>query len=202
MLQIKYKSYFRPILSARSDRSDKSVKEQQQKKISSLEKEVSQLKEDLQRQIAVNELHKTKISENFDKWKQQKDMQQTIEKLKRKLKEKEESFEKIQETCKGYRILIERSQREKHNLENEIKNLRAANPLKNNTQLELLKSEKAKLQAQVDVLNSKLEGHQQYPGGLGVAMMQEKMESQERKIAILELSAKVSMYIHTGNYLL
>lgn len=169
------------------------MKEQLQKKNSSLETEVFQLKEELQKQIAVNELHKTKISENFDKWKQQKDMQQTVEKLKRKLKEKEESFEKLQETCRGYRILIERLQREKHNLEIEIKSLRGTNPLRYNTQLEILVSEKAKLQAQIQMLNSKLEAHQQHAGGLGVAMMQEKLESQERKIAILELSTKVSI---------
>lgn len=163
-----------------------------QKKVSLLENEVFKLKDDLQKQIAVNELHKSKISDNFEKWKQQKDLQQTAEKLKKELRKREESFEKLQQTCGGYRILIERLQREKHSLECEIKMLRCANPPTNNTELETLKSDRTKLQAQIEKLHSKLEVHQQHAGGLGVALMQEKLELQEKKITILELSAKVS----------
>lgn len=42
-------------------------------------------------------------------------------------------------------------------------------------------------------LNSKLEMQQHHSGALGAAMMQDKLECQERKIAILELTAKVSI---------
>lgn len=113
------------------------------------------------------------------------------EKLKAKLKDKDEAFEKLQQTCSGYRILIERLEREKHSLENRLRLFKSGNPLTMQTQIENLRSENIKLQAEVEVLNSKLEMSQHHSGGLGAAMLQEKLESQERKIAILELTAKV-----------
>lgn len=178
-------------MSARSDKSEKSIKEHLQKKINCLEKEVDTLKENLERQLSINETHRIKIAEDFDKWNKQKHWQQTAEKLKNKLKEKEEAFEKQHQTSAGYRILIERLEREKHNLEARIKNLKSQNTLGGGAHFEMLRSENMKLQSQIEVLNTKLEMHQYHSGGLGAAMLQEKLESQERKIAVLELTAKV-----------
>lgn len=137
--------------------------------------------------MAINENHKIKMNEDFERWKKQKHWQQMSEKLKAKLKEKEEAYEKLQQTCSGYRILIERLEREKHSL----KIIKSGNPLAMHSQIENLRSENVKLEATVEVLNSKLEMSQHHSGGLGAAMLQEKLESQERKIAILELAAKV-----------
>lgn len=57
---------------------------------------------------------------------------------------------------------------------------------------ETLTLENAKLLAEVEELKAKLEMQQRHAGGLGAAMMQEKLEAQERKLAIMELSGKVS----------
>ncbi|KAG5876194.1 hypothetical protein JTB14_001937 [Gonioctena quinquepunctata] len=180
---------------ARSDRSEKSVKDQLQKKITTQENELAQLKQTLSEQMAMNETHRVQASEDFDKWKKMKHWQQTTEKLKNKLKERDAEFEKLQQTSAGYRMLIERFEREKHNLENRIKSLKCANVnVPDFKELEILRIENMKLSADVEVLNSKLEMQQHHSGGLGAAMMQEKLEGQERKIAVLEVAAKVSGY--------
>lgn len=93
---------FRPS-SIRNDKVDKNIKDQLQKKISSLENEVESLKTALTEQISINETHKVQAAEDFDKWKKTKHWQQTAEKLKNKLKEKEAEFEKLQQTSVGYR---------------------------------------------------------------------------------------------------
>lgn len=183
---------FRPALSsARSDKTDKTIKEQLQRKITGLEKEITELKENLDKQVTINENHKSKMTEDFEKWKKQKHWQQMAEKLKIKLKEKEDAFEKLHQTCSGYRILIERLEREKHGLEAKLKLFKSSNPLTIHSHMEVLRNENIKLLSEVEVLNSKLEMSQHHSGGLGAAMLQEKLESQERKIAILELAAKV-----------
>lgn len=93
-------NFLRPI-SARSDKSDKSIKDQLQKKIATLEKEVLDLKENLKEQIAINETHKIQATEDFNKWKKMKHFQQSADKLKNKLKEREAEFEKLQQTSSG-----------------------------------------------------------------------------------------------------
>lgn len=183
----------------RADKSEKSIKEQLQKKVSILESEIDELKVKLNEQIAINDCHKVKISDDFDRWKKQKNFQQSMEKMKNKLKEKDMELDRLQNTCSGYRILIERLEREKHNLENRIKSLKQSNVNTINlNEIEMLKMENVKLSSEIDNLTSKLKMQQLHAGGLGAAMLQEKLEAQERKIAILEVSSKVrvfSMYI-------
>lgn len=53
--------------------------------------------------------------------------------------------------------------------------------------------EKNKLQVEVATLQSKLEMQQHHSGGLGAAMLQERLEAQQRRIAALELAKKVSV---------
>lgn len=181
------------MLSARSDRSDSSREQQLIKKASSLERDVDELKEKLEKQIAINESHRVKVDEDFDKWNKQKQWQQTAEKLKMKLKDRNEEYDKLQHTCSGYRILIERLEKEKYSLENRIKYLKNRNINAScNNQLEALELENVKLLSQVDMLTSKLDMQHHHSGGLAAAMLQEKLEAQERKIAVLELSAKVN----------
>lgn len=91
-------------------------------------------------------------------------------------------------------MLIERLEREKHNLENRVKALKTNVSPDSARELEVLKIENMKLLDDLKNLNSKLEMQQHHSGALGAAMMQEKLESQERKIAILELAAKVSSF--------
>ncbi|GJQ81526.1 hypothetical protein Trydic_g4888 [Trypoxylus dichotomus] len=185
----------RPASAARSDRSD-TAKEQLQKKVNTLEKEVEDLRQNLKEQLVINEQHRIKVNEDFEKWNKQKYWQQTAEKLKIKLKEKTEELEKVQQTCSGYRILIERLEKEKHVLETKNKALRGGSANVNAMKLEMLEIENAKLQAELEAMNVKLEMQQHHSGGLGAAMLQDKLQGQERKIAILELAAKVSALVN------
>lgn len=168
------------------------MKEHLQKKIPILEKEIEDLKENLKEQLVINEQHRIKVNEDFEKWNKQKYWQQTAEKLKIRLKEKSDELEKVQQTCSGYRILIERLEKEKHLLESKNKALRGGGVNVNIMKLEMLEIENSKLQAELEAMNVKLEMQQHHSGGLGAAMLQDKLEGQERKIAILELAAKVS----------
>lgn len=150
------------------------------------------LKGSLADQISINEGHRAQAAEDFDKWKKMKHWQQSAEKLRNKLKERDGEFEKLQQTCSGYRLLIERLEREKHNLENRVKNLKGVNAGAIGVrEVEVLRIENMRLQAEMEALSSRLEMQQHHSGGLGAAMMQEKLEGQERKIAVLELTTKV-----------
>lgn len=151
------------------------------------------MKEQLAKQISINETHKQRVAKDFEQWNKQKYWQQSAEKYKNKLKEKTEEFSKLQQTCNGYRILIERIEREKHGLENRLKTLRSYNTSASIPSIEKLQLENIKLQNEVENLSARLEMQHQYAGGLGAAMLQEKLEAQERKIAVLELSARVSV---------
>ncbi|KAI4458205.1 centrosomal protein [Holotrichia oblita] len=190
----------RPTSAARSDKSDNAVKEQLQRKVSTLEKEIDELKENLKEQLIINEQHRIKVNEDFEKWNKQKYWQQTAEKLKVKLKEKTEELEKVQQTCSGYRILIERLEKEKHVLESKNKALRGGSANVNAMKLEVLEIENAKLQAELEGMTVKLEMQQHHSGGLGAAMLQDKLEGQERKIAILELAAKVRFFFRIRDH--
>lgn len=90
-------------MTARSDKSDRSIKDQLQKKITTLETQIDSLKRSLTEQISINETHKVQASEDFEKWKKMKHWQQTAEKMKNKLKERDNEYEKLQQTSVGYR---------------------------------------------------------------------------------------------------
>ena len=60
------------------------------------------------------------------------------------------------------------------------------------TKLENLELEKCRLENELAAVRNKLEIQQQHSGGLGVALLQERLEAQQRRIAVLELSRKVS----------
>nr|CAI5868963.1 unnamed protein product [Callosobruchus analis] len=175
----------------RTDKSDRTIKEQLQKKIMTLENEVEQLKKNLAEQVSIIETHRVQAADNFDKWKKMKHWQQVAEKLKNKLKEKDLELEKLQQTSAGYRLLIERLEREKHNLEQRNRSLKGSNvTLGSARDADLLRLENMRLQAELEAVRGRMEMQQHHSGALGAAMMQEKLEAQERKIAILELASK------------
>lgn len=191
----------RPMMSARSDKSDSTIREQNlQKKVSNQEEEIEQLKNQLEKQLTINEAHRIKVGEDFDKWNKMKHFQQLADKFKGKLKAKEEECSKLQHTCSGYRVLIERLEREKHGLEARVKTLKNSCTNITVNRLEHLEMDNMKLRGEVEILTSKLEMQHHHSGGLGAVMLQEKLEAQERKIAVLELSAKVSFYYFQNMY--
>lgn len=190
-----YKTFprFSPVLSARSDRGDK-VKEQLQKKISTLEKELSEANERLEKEAAFNEARRVKITEDFTLWEKQKKWQQAAEKCKEKLSVKNEEVEKLQQSYNSAKTIISRLEREKHILEGKLKAAKNSNTSVHAGRLEILENENGRLKNEIETFSSKLEMQHYHSGGLGASMLQEKLEAQERKIAILELSAKVGLW--------
>ncbi|KAK4881329.1 hypothetical protein RN001_004648 [Aquatica leii] len=176
--------------SARSDRSDKD--EKYQRRINILEKENEDLRDKLDKQAVITEAHKIAVSENYDKWKKQKFWQQSVEKLKLKLQTKTEDYDKLNQTCAGYKILIERLEREKRVLEDKIKIIRNVQPDFFSKKLDVLHAENQKLLLDNEELTEKLEMHQHHSGALGATMLEGKLEAQEKKIAILEVTSKAS----------
>ncbi|XP_030746572.1 centrosomal protein of 290 kDa [Sitophilus oryzae] len=174
-----------------TQKPSKTIKDQLQKKIALLETEVENLKQELTDQKLLNERHKLSVAENFGKWKKQKFWQENCEKFKAKLQEREEELSKFQQTCSGHKLLIDRLEREKHNLENKIKSLKSdhAKTVPNH-EIAMLKLENRRLYEEVENLRERIESLHQGAGALGAAIMQEKLEAQERKIAVLELSTK------------
>ena len=59
------------------------------------------------------------------------------------------------------------------------------------SKIEKLKAEKIELQAEVSALRNQLEDQQRHRSGLGAALLHEKLECQERKLAVLELASQV-----------
>lgn len=76
----------------------------------------------MRRQSSLAETRKAKI--DFDLWNKQKNWQQTSEKLKLKLKEKDNELEKIKSSFDSTKTIISRLEREKHILENRSRNSR------------------------------------------------------------------------------
>lgn len=59
--------------------------------------------------------------------------------------------------------------------------------------LEKLMNENSQLQKEIDELKSMQEAQQRHESGIGAAILHDKLESQERKIAVLELASKVTI---------
>ncbi|KAL1494591.1 hypothetical protein ABEB36_010164 [Hypothenemus hampei] len=185
----------RSILSTKSLKSEKNIKDRLQKKINQLEQEIETLTEKLRNEQYINEKHKLSANEDFQKWKKQKLWQENCQKYKKMLQDTEEELQKVQQTCTGYKLLIERLEREKINLENRVRSLKAAQngAMIPGQETIVLKAENEKLSKQLTEMQIKMDVRQQGGGSLGAALMQEKLEAQERKIAILELSSKGSV---------
>ncbi|XP_031338487.1 centrosomal protein of 290 kDa isoform X2 [Photinus pyralis] len=180
-------------LSARSDRSDK--EERLQKRIKTLETELEDTRDKLEKQLVINGAHKITVTEDFEKWKKQKYWQQAAEKLKSKLQEKCEDYNKLNQTCAGYKILIERLEREKHTLESRVKGLRHTSHDVISKRVEMLHLENDRLVLENENLSSRLQMQHLHSGGLGAAMLEEKLQAQEKKIAILEVTNKGNVEI-------
>ncbi|CAG9760704.1 unnamed protein product [Ceutorhynchus assimilis] len=177
--------------SVRSQKSERTVKEQLQKKIKSLEDKIKDLNEQLAHEQILNENHRLSASEDYEKWKKQKYWQENCEKYKNKFQASEEELLKMREACKGYRLIIDRLEKEKLHLENRNKSLKSdQRNLISDQENALLKEENDQLISKLEALQAKIDMLQHGSGALGAALMQEKLEGQERKIAVLELSAK------------
>lgn len=197
--------FYRPFLSARSEqRSERGYKDQLQKRLTSLEKELSECQQKLEKEQSINELRRAKTLDEFTLWEKQKRYQQTAEKLKEKLAAKCEEYDKLQQNLSSAKTIIARLERERHVLEGKLKlSKNTSGPNMNSNRVEILELENARLQGEIENLTNKLEMHQLHAGGLGTTLLEEKLVAQERKIAILEVSTKVcNKHIKTNRLLL
>lgn len=107
----------RPVISVKSD-SLMSVREEQlRKKNQQLEIELDDVKEELSRLKSLNDHRRAKSASDLGLWEKQKRWQQTAEKLKEKLNEREAELDKLRATLTTAKNSIARLEREKHILE-------------------------------------------------------------------------------------
>lgn len=107
----------RPVISIKSE-SLMSVREEQlRKRNQQLEIELAEVKEELHRQRVLNENRRAKSASDLNLWDKQKRWQQTAEKLKEKLNERDSELDKLRATLTTAKSSIARLEREKHILE-------------------------------------------------------------------------------------
>lgn len=112
----------RPVISVKSDKHPSTSREEQlQKKVSELENELLEVKDDLRRQTNINDNKKAKNAAELGLWDKQKRYQELSEKLKAKLTEKEIDFERMKANFQIAKNNITRLERERAMLENKLK---------------------------------------------------------------------------------
>jgi hypothetical protein len=112
----------RPVISVKSDKRPTSgAEEHQQKKIRELENELLETKDELRRQLNINECKKAKNAAELQLWDKQKRFQELSEKLKTKLTEKEIDYERMKANFQIAKNSITRLEKEKNMLENKMK---------------------------------------------------------------------------------
>ncbi|CRL02221.1 CLUMA_CG015577, isoform A [Clunio marinus] len=112
----------RPVISVKSDKRPTTQREENlQKKVSELENELLEVKDELRRQMNINDNKKAKNAAELGLWDKQKRYQELSEKLKTKLTEKEIDYERMKANFQIAKNNITRLEREKSMLENKIK---------------------------------------------------------------------------------
>lgn len=99
-------------------------------------------------------------------------------------------LEKLQQNYHMSKNIIQRLEREKNILELRVKSARGSQIIIDDNRVEDLEKENRELIMDLESLKTKLEEFQRHAGGLGAKMLEEKLEAQERKIAVLELSSR------------
>ncbi|XP_072743789.1 centrosomal protein of 290 kDa isoform X2 [Anoplolepis gracilipes] len=94
---------------------------QLERKVTSLEEELHKAKTQLDREYLAQEIKKAKTAEELSLWEKQKKWQQTAEKLKEKLKEKTNEYEKLLTNYEKLRAVVSCMEREKWHLRSKLK---------------------------------------------------------------------------------
>ncbi|XP_070169848.1 centrosomal protein of 290 kDa isoform X2 [Polyergus mexicanus] len=94
---------------------------QLERKVTSLEEELHKAKTQLDREYLAQEIKKAKTAEDLSLWEKQKKWQQTAEKLKEKLKEKTNDYEKLLTNYEKLRSVVSCMEREKWHLRSKLK---------------------------------------------------------------------------------
>lgn len=107
----------RPVISMKPDRTPTPREEQLARKLQQLETELLDTKDELRKQININENRRAKNAAELDLWNKQKRWQQMAEKLKVQLKEREVELDKLKVHFNSAKNTIVRLEREKAILE-------------------------------------------------------------------------------------
>lgn len=107
----------RPVIAMKPERTTTPREDQLARKVQQLETELLDTKDDLRKQVNINENRRAKNAAELDLWNKQKRWQQTAEKVKVQLKEKETELEKLKVHFNSAKAAIARLEREKAILE-------------------------------------------------------------------------------------
>ncbi|XP_055627990.1 centrosomal protein cep290 isoform X2 [Toxorhynchites rutilus septentrionalis] len=107
----------RPVIAMKSERTTTPKEDQLSRKLQQLETELLDTKDDLRKQISINENRRAKNAAELDLWNKQKRWQQTADKLKIQLKEREMELEKLKVHFSTAKTTIVRLERDKAILE-------------------------------------------------------------------------------------
>ncbi|XP_055606645.1 centrosomal protein cep290 [Uranotaenia lowii] len=103
----------RPVIAMKPDRTTTPREDQLARKVQMLETELHDTKEELRKQISINESRRAKNAAELDLWNKQKRWQQIAEKLKLQLRERELELEKLKVHFNTAKTTIVRMEREK-----------------------------------------------------------------------------------------
>ncbi|XP_055530265.1 centrosomal protein cep290 [Wyeomyia smithii] len=107
----------RPVIAMKPERTTTPREDQLARKVQQLETELLDTKDDLRKQVNINENRRAKNAAELDLWNKQKRWQQTADKLKVQLKERETELEKLKVHFNSAKTAIARLEREKAILE-------------------------------------------------------------------------------------
>ncbi|KAL1375868.1 hypothetical protein pipiens_004571 [Culex pipiens pipiens] len=107
----------RPVISMKPERTTTPREDQLARKVQQLETELLDTKDELRKQVSINENRRAKNAAELDLWNKQKRWQQIAEKLKAQLKEREIELDKLKVHFNSAKATIGRLEREKALLE-------------------------------------------------------------------------------------
>nr|CAD7456946.1 unnamed protein product [Timema tahoe] len=174
-----------------ADRRISAKEELLQKRIKTLEGLLQEKTREQDKEKADIEFRKIKSAEEVARWDERKKWQQSTDKLKQLVKDKSVELDKLESTITSLKDTVTRLEREKLVLASRLKSTKGSE----SSELEKLELERSKLQVEVTTLKNKLEMQQRHAGGLGAAILEERLEAQQRRIATLELAKKGNLVV-------
>jgi centrosomal protein CEP290 len=182
----------RPVISIKSDkRATTGGEDHQQKKIRELENELVEVKDELRRQVNINDNKKAKNAAELQLWDKQKRYQELSERLKTKLTEKEIDFERMKANFQIAKNSITRLEREKNMLENKLKSGRYLHNVNVAQQSSCVHCHPQKYPGTETPTTATSEFGSEMNHEL-ISALKSRIESQQRRIISLELDGRGS----------
>ena len=187
----------RPVISVKSDKRPSTAREEHlQKKVSELENELLEVKDELRRQININDNKKAKNAAELGLWDKQKRYQELSEKLKAKLTEKEIDFDRMKANYQIAKNNITRLERERAMLENKLKSGRYLHNVNVSQQTNCPHCNHHKYSIAETPTTATSDIGSETSHEL-VSALKSRIESQQRRIIALELDGKGSNAVAT-----